>query len=69
VGPGEQRSQQERYSILSGTSPSGHTLATVNGRRFGDRQYPSEFVSGAVTAHYLLPPSQGFGGAIFVFTR
>jgi hypothetical protein len=37
--------------------------------RFGDRQYPTEFASVAVTANYLLPPSQGFGGAIFVFTR
>jgi hypothetical protein len=37
--------------------------------RFGDRQYPAEFASGSVTANYVLPPSQGFGGAVFVFTR
>jgi hypothetical protein len=37
--------------------------------RFGDRQYPAEFTASAVTANYVLPPSQGFGGAVYVFTR
>jgi hypothetical protein len=37
--------------------------------RFGDRQYTAEFSAAAVTASYLLPPSQGFGGAVYVFTR
>jgi hypothetical protein len=37
--------------------------------RFGERQYPADFTSGAVTANYVRPPSQGFGGAIYVFTR
>jgi hypothetical protein len=27
------------------------------------------FTATAVTADYRLPPSQGFGGAVFVYTR
>jgi hypothetical protein len=37
--------------------------------RFGDRQYPAEFTASTVTADYRLPPSQGFGGAVYVYTR